>query len=62
MQSCDSKGCDFNVKQESTSNEVGLETKNFTVPADRKELHSPSQSNLSRLDGELLEKCQQPSR
>lgn len=43
MQSCDSKGCDFNVKQESTSNEVGLETKIFTVPADRKELHSPSQ-------------------
>ena len=43
MQSCDSKGCDFNIKQESTSNEVGLDMKNFTVPADRKELHSPSQ-------------------
>lgn len=49
------KACDFNDKQESTSNESGLETKNLTVPAGRKELHSLSQENLSKLDGDLLE-------
>lgn len=49
------KACDFNDKQESTSNEADLETKNLTVPAGRKDLHSPSQENLSKLDGELSE-------
>ena len=54
------KACDFNDKQESTpnevtSNEAGLETKHLTVPAGGKELHSPSQENLSKIDGELVE-------
>ena len=49
------KACDFNDKQESASNEAGLQTKNLTVPAGRKDLHSPSQENLSKLDGELSE-------
>ena len=49
------KACDFNYKQENASNEAGLQTKNLTVPAGRKDLHSPSQENLSKLDGELSE-------
>ena len=49
------KACDFNDKPESTSNEAGLEEKNCAVPAGRKELLSPSQENLSKLDEELSE-------
>ena len=53
------KACDFNDKQKSASNE-DLETKNLTVPVGRKELHSSSQDNLSKLDGELLENVSSP--
>lgn len=49
------EACDFNDKQEATPNEAGLETKNLAVPGGREELLSPSQENLSKLDGELSE-------
>ena len=49
------KACDLNVKQESTSDEAGLEREEVSVSAGRKELISHSQENLSKLDGELTE-------
>lgn len=49
------KACDLNDKEESTSDEAGLEREKVSVPAGRKELISHSQENLSKLDGELTE-------
>ncbi|KAJ7385718.1 hypothetical protein OS493_013749 [Desmophyllum pertusum] len=48
------KVCDFNDKEEETApNEADLESKKLAVPAGRQQLSSPSQENLSKLDGEL---------
>ena len=49
------KACDLNDKQESTSDEAGLEKEKASVAAGRKELISHSQENLSKLDGEVTE-------
>ena len=54
------KACDLNEKQESTSDEAGLEREKVAVAAGRKELISHSQENLSKLDGELTENASSP--